>query len=278
MKIDELYGLPLDRFVPERTALSRRLRADGRREEATEVAARSKPSVAAWAINQLVRTQQKELTALLKAGDALRQAQDGVLGGQGDGRALRAAAEAERTAVDALVGRARGLLTSEGHQLSASILERVAETLHAAALDDQARALVRPGCLERELRHVGFGAGLGATSPPQPARAAPKRRPPAGQGGAQRAPEPDAKRDRAEREQAERERATARKAARATASEARRRAERAERALRHAEEQHDRAAQSLADADAALAEARAEAEAAAAAQAQAEKDLERLSG
>ena len=70
--VDDLYGLPLDRFVPERTALSRELRKAGEREQAGEVAALRKPSVAAWAVNQLVRTQRKAIDELLEAGDGLR--------------------------------------------------------------------------------------------------------------------------------------------------------------------------------------------------------------
>ena len=57
MEPDDLYGLPLDRFVAERGALAKALRADGRRDEASRVAALRKPSVAAWAVNQLARTQ-----------------------------------------------------------------------------------------------------------------------------------------------------------------------------------------------------------------------------
>ena len=53
----ELYGLPLDRFVAERAALAKSLRSEGQREQADQVAKRRKPSVAAWAVNQLVRTQ-----------------------------------------------------------------------------------------------------------------------------------------------------------------------------------------------------------------------------
>ncbi len=88
MDTHELYGLPLDRFVPERGGLAKALRGDGRREEAAEVAGLRNPSVAAWAV------------------------------------------------------------------------KRVAETLHAAALDEGAREQVRAGRVERELRHVGIG-GIG---------------------------------------------------------------------------------------------------------------------
>ncbi len=68
---DELYGLPLERFVPERAALVKALRAEGRREDAAQVAKLRKPSVAAWAVNQLVRTQGRAAAELFAAGDAL---------------------------------------------------------------------------------------------------------------------------------------------------------------------------------------------------------------
>lgn len=162
MDADDLYGLPLDRFVPERTALAKELRKSGRREEAGEVAALRKPSVAAWAANQLVRTQRRAVDELFEAGDALRAAQDQVIAGRGDAGSLRSAVARERAAVDALIDSARGLLSTDGHELSPSIVDRVGETLHAAALDDDARALLGGGRIERELRHVGLGMAPGA--------------------------------------------------------------------------------------------------------------------
>ena len=77
--IDELYGLPLDRFIPERAKLAKELSAAGERDQAVAVAALKKPSAAAWAVNQLVRTQGKALAELFHAGDALRSAQSDVL-------------------------------------------------------------------------------------------------------------------------------------------------------------------------------------------------------
>lgn len=56
MDTHELYGLPLDRFVPERGGLAKALRGDGRREEAAEVAGLRNPSVAAWAVKRVVET------------------------------------------------------------------------------------------------------------------------------------------------------------------------------------------------------------------------------
>src|SRR5438094_10544964 len=116
MEPHDLYGLPLERFTEERNSLAKALRKEGRRDEAAEVAALRKPSVAAWAVNQLVRTQRRAVAELFAAGDALREAHDQVLAGRGDGTLLRSAVERERTAVDALGVAARGLLTSDGHE------------------------------------------------------------------------------------------------------------------------------------------------------------------
>jgi hypothetical protein len=264
MDVDDLYGLPLERFVPERTALARELRSAGRREDAGEVAALRKPSVAAWAVNQLVRTQRRSVGELFEAGDALRAAHDEVLAGRGDADSLRTAVARERAAVDELAKAARGLLTSEGEELSPTIIERVADTLHAAALDDDARGQVRDGRLERELRHVGLGMAAAPPAPPARGR---------GRGRSASAPERDTAKPKpkdkagnriAEERAAAEARAQARSAARAAEREARRRLERASRAAQAARERRVKAAEALEEAEQALADTereRAEAEA-----------------
>jgi len=283
MDPNDLYGLPLDRFVTERTALAKALRAEGRREEAAGVAGMRKPSAAAWAVNQVVRTQRRAVQALFGAGDALREAQARLLAGRGDGRVLRAESERERAAVERLVDAARGLLTSHGLNLSGAVIERVADTLHAAALDEDAREQVREGRLERELRHVGLGLGdSGGSAPATPPRASKSK--PRATGSADREPTPRARgergqharvaQQRAETERAKREQAAARKAARAAEASARRRVERAGHALRAAQERRERAAQALDDADQALAAAREESDSAAEVQCRTLADLE----
>jgi hypothetical protein len=153
----DLYGLPLERFVTERGALAKSLRAQGDREQAASVAGRRKPSVAAWAVNQLVRTQDRAVASLFQAGDVLLHTQAELVAGRGNARALREAAERERAAVDELVKTSRGLLSTKGYELTQATLDHVTATLHAAALSEDAREKVRDGCLERELRYVGFG-------------------------------------------------------------------------------------------------------------------------
>ncbi len=156
---DDLYGLALDRFVPARAALVKQLRGEKQRERANEVAALRKPSVAAWAVNQIVRTQPKALRALFAAGNDLARAQDRAAAGRGGGDAVRDATHREREVVRELLEAAQGLLGSEGQGVSQATIERVGETLRAAANDEDARRQVAGGCLTRELRFVGLGIG-----------------------------------------------------------------------------------------------------------------------
>jgi hypothetical protein len=290
MDIDGLYGAPLERFIPERDALARTLRKEGKREDAAEVAGLRKPSVAAWAVNQLVRTQSRSIADLFDAGDALQEAHRAAASGRGDGASLRTASQRERAAVDALMEAARGLLTSDGHELSATIMDRVADTLRAAALDSDDRAKVHDGRLQRELRHVGLGviAPAGISGPATPRRGGAKRQAleketkketkgaTATDKGATATDEAKRREQRAENERRKREHAQALKAAREAESKARRRAARADRAVAAAQERRDRAAADLDFAEESLAAARADAQAAADEQRRAQEQLERM--
>lgn len=282
---DDLYGLPLEQFVPERAALAKALRADGDREEAARVAKLPKPSVAAWAVNQLVRTQRAGVQELFDAGDAVIAAQSALVSGSGDAGTLRDAAQRERAVADGLVEIARGLLGSSGNELSQTMLDRISDTLNAAALDEDARVQVSDGCLVRELRHVGF-AGVGMAPAPAPAkvparegpvREGPAREGPAREGPARLARErrgPDREAARKLRE-AKKDRAEQLRAARHAEADARRAAELAARKLTGAHERRDRAAAALEQAEQELAAAQAHAEETAAAHEQAETELAR---
>lgn len=288
MQPDDLYGLPLDQFIAERGALAKALRGEKRRDEAAAVAALRKPSVAAWAVNQLVRSQGASVEALFAAGDELRDAQARLLAGGGDGRSLRASNERERAVVDEVVQAARGLLFSDGHELSPAVVERVAATLHAAALDEDAREQVRSGRLERELRHVGLGLGDSADpfaaapatapkrgrAPSQPAK--PSKPAKASQPGAKAEVPPPARAKKPAAARGSTNSAQERRAARMAQAAAKRRAERAGHALKAAEERRARAAKALEQADAALADARSEAQDALAAHEQAQAALDAL--
>jgi hypothetical protein len=272
---DGLYGLPLDRFVPERNALAKALRQDGLREEAAEVAALRKPSVAARAVNRLARECPDEVEALLAAGDDLIDVQSRLVQGEADGRELAEAAERERAALSELVARARTLLADEGQKAGPAILERVSETLHAAALDVDARPPVAEGRLERELRHVGFWTGAGG-----PTASAHTTKRPAASSKSSKASKAEAE----EQARAARQREAARKDAQAAVTDARRAATRAEKALAGAQRRRAKAAEALQaaqdedrEAEEAVRAARREAEDAADSQAAAERELAALS-
>jgi DNA repair exonuclease SbcCD ATPase subunit len=171
-EIDSLYALAPGDFVAARRDLANRLRAEGRRAESARAGELRKPTVAAWAVNLLARSEKARMRALLGAGDRLRRAHERVLAG-GEVEALQEATEAERQVVRELTSAAERLLAEAGHPANEPTLDRVAKTLHAAAVDPDLRERVRQGRLEKETEASGFGF-----SGPGPAAVAPARRAP----------------------------------------------------------------------------------------------------
>jgi hypothetical protein len=154
-----LYRLPLAEFVAARDQLARQLRAAGDREAALRVAALRRPSVSAWAANQLAQAVPHAMAELLEVGAALRQAQQDALAGQPGGGP--AAAEQLGAAAE----RAETLLTRAGHAASDATLGRLAATLQAAATANQAtRAALADGRLAGDLDPAGFGLPVEATA------------------------------------------------------------------------------------------------------------------
>jgi hypothetical protein len=218
-----LYQLPLEEFVPTRDQLARRLRADGDRDTARQVAALRRPPVSAWAANQLAKAAPNAVAELLDAGADLRQAQQDALAGQpGAARRLRTATAHLRAAITRLSTRAETLLRRGGHAASDATLARLAATLQAAATGDEAtRAALAQGRLPGDLDPAGFGLDLGSA----PAEAA--------AGAAEVAPAAPA----APAGQAEARRAQALAAARRALEQTRRAAEQAKAVLDQAEGQ-----------------------------------------
>ena len=59
--IDRLYALPREEFTPQRDELAKRLREEGDRDGAAAVKALRKPTIAAWAVNQVQRDRPDEV-------------------------------------------------------------------------------------------------------------------------------------------------------------------------------------------------------------------------
>jgi len=149
MSADDLYGLPLDEFVPARDALAKQLGGD----EGKAVRALRKPSVAAWCANQAVRSQPKEARELWAAGDALREAHAAIVAGRSAD--LRTATARHRAALRPLLAAAAGMLDARGRAMSAQTLQRVEATLHAASLEPALRDEAVAGRFVTDHRHVG---------------------------------------------------------------------------------------------------------------------------
>jgi DNA repair exonuclease SbcCD ATPase subunit len=248
---DRLYGLPLEDFVRERDAAAKALRAEKDRDAAKQVGALAKPSAAAWAVNAIAREQPKLRDELLAAGDALRDAQDEAVAGKG-GKALRDATARQRKAIDAILT-AAGELQPGGKSLGRAALDRLRQTLQAAAGDDALRTALERGRLVRDAEGGGAWPFGGGDDEPEPE---PKPKP--GKRTASKPRRDD--RDEAQRAAREREAAERRKEIEARLGEARAERRARERELARAEREAERAAQRLDQAQEALDEARAAAE------------------
>jgi hypothetical protein len=248
----DLYGLPLSEFTAARDALAKELRAAGDKEAADRVKRLPKPSLAAWALDQVARSRSEAVTRLLERGEALREAQQGALSGDASG--LREAGRDLAEEVGRVVVEAVEVFQEAGREPGAVQVERMKATLRAAAADPELGELLRRGVLVTDLEPAGFGLDGLAEAPAPAAR--------------RRAARPSKKAD-VEVDAARRELRRAQAEAETAAARARRRAERAEGAER-------RALEARAEADAARTEAEEAAGEADAARRRAEKAARQL--
>src|SRR2546430_17725439 len=97
--VDELYAASLESFTRSRNDLAKALRDAGDRDAAERVGSLQKPTVAAWAVNQLSRRHRREVDLVLDAGHRLIETQQG-------GRSAEELASAAKQQRDAEIGRA----------------------------------------------------------------------------------------------------------------------------------------------------------------------------
>lgn len=163
--VRELMGVPIEDFTTERDALVRRLRGDGHREAAAELAGLRRPSPALWAANQVQRRDPELLRRLLSAGESLREAQGLMLAGQ-SGVELTEPAEAHLKAVMDSVDLGREALREVGRPATAAMLDRLRETLVAASLAETTRVPLAEGRLVAEVPAASIGFGVARPSKP----------------------------------------------------------------------------------------------------------------
>jgi hypothetical protein len=177
-RIDALYDLSLKEFVAARDALAKELSRAGDKAKAAEVKALGKPSVSAFALNQLVRRHRAAVEVFLRASDRLARAQLRAMSGTGNEADFRAATAEQREALDQLLELAPPILKEAGHPAGRNYLERIARTLRAIVLEESQRTLFEAGRLSADLEDPGFdqlaaqlGSALETAAPP--ARPAP---------------------------------------------------------------------------------------------------------
>ena len=183
-ELDDLFHGPLEEFTATRNELAKSLRSEGEGEAADWVKGLTKPSRAAWLVNQLAVRKSDEISELLETGSVLRAAQEEMLAGATDRDKLREAARREQNQIDTLLRTAEAI--GREHGVGAQVLTRVGETLQAASSDPGVAEAIEAGRLTKEQR----AASIGVIGPATPAKS----------GSGARAKEREAK-DRRERQQ-----------------------------------------------------------------------------
>jgi hypothetical protein len=168
--LDELYAAEPDDFVTARTRLAADRRAAGDTAGAKVLQAARKPTVAAWALNQLRRRTPERLEAFLDRSRELRAA---------DRDSMRGALAGQRQAFNDVTDAALAVLGSRAND---GYRARITATLHAATADESVADALGLGRLTHEVTEPGFPPGDLAPaalrrprrSRPAPAKPAPR--------------------------------------------------------------------------------------------------------
>lgn len=212
--VDILYAVPPGEFVARRTELVSELKSSGAKSLAAQVSKLRAPTIAAWAMNHLVRVSPGHAEGVGSAGRLLREAQATLDSAQL--RALRPQREAVLTSfVDAAVSAA----AEAGVELRPAARDDIRDTLVAALAVPDVEEVVLSGRLVKTVVYSGLGEvdlGEVVTRSERPAQPSPastdagesgRRRRGQGGAGSDGADAESVERERAERDAAERERA-----------------------------------------------------------------------
>jgi hypothetical protein len=170
-QIDELYQLSPDEFTAARNALAKTAGADDK----AAVRALRKPSMPAWAVNQLYWRSRPTWDALIRSAEQLRDAHRSAMSGHATD--LRKADASHRDALSQALKETMALAAGGGHEPNAAVKEAIMRTLQALPAD------IVPGRLDAPLESAGFGVleGVPASRPKlrivekKPSKAAPAK-------------------------------------------------------------------------------------------------------
>jgi hypothetical protein len=159
---EKLLATAPDRFVAERKALAKKLRDEGRGEDAAGVEALRKPTAVVFAVNRGARDRPKAAQGAADAAERVMKAQVG-----GDPEAFRKALAELDDALDLLADVALAHVAPSGKSASEAMRRRVRGLLRSAVADDDAREALARGALTEELEAPGFSpyAGMALQAP-----------------------------------------------------------------------------------------------------------------
>ncbi len=143
--LDRLYQRPVGEFTAARHAL-----AKGAGRDAARIRTLEKPSVPAWAVNQLYWRERKVYDKLIRASERVRAGHARAL--KGKAVDLPALEREHGQAVKAAANRVRAILARAGDPATSATMTSVVDTLQALPGGGQ------PGRLVRPLAPIGFGA------------------------------------------------------------------------------------------------------------------------
>lgn len=153
-KIDDLYKGPLENFIPARAELAKTLSGA----DAQRVKKLAKPTIVPWAVNQVYWRARPTWDRLTKSGEKLRSAQIAAL--KGKSADVRAATDAQRSAIRDAVAAATKFASAAGASPGADALMRTFEAVSLATDLPEP-----PGRLTRPLQPAGFEALSGVSIP-----------------------------------------------------------------------------------------------------------------
>ncbi|MGU3500355.1 hypothetical protein [Mycobacterium sp. C31M] len=146
--LDTLYGVPPQEFTALRKQLAVAARKRGDIDAATAIAAARRPTVAAWVVNVLIRSDPTARTRIAELTAALRAAHAAM-----DGARIRELSTQQRKLVSELAR--AGLVAADVENSTSALRDDVTNTLAAAIADPEVAG--RLGRLERAQEWSGFG-------------------------------------------------------------------------------------------------------------------------
>ena len=153
-EIDDLFRLPLAEFTSARNALVARLNKLGRAIDAKRVKSLTKPPAPAWAVNQLYWENPKAIDQLIGVTERVRKAQTGKI----KNADLRDLLNEKKRMMAGLTERASAILAAAGHAASPDAMRRVSATLEALAVWGRTEGAPQAGRLTADLDLPGFDA------------------------------------------------------------------------------------------------------------------------